>query len=223
MHLLIATTNPGKVREYRQLLNSLNCDLVGLPDVGIAQDVDETGLTYEENALLKAQDYAALSGLLTLADDSGLEVDALGGRPGVHSARYAPDSPARWRSLPGRTSNRPARACGNDGSGPDPARFLRGQSVTPRVSVRTENSALDAIAAVREFHPDLILLDVMMPGLDGGAIAAQLQSGSATRDIPIVFVTAMAQDERNILDGYESGLDAFFSSAIGQPRGRVRP
>src|SRR5512147_245406 len=108
MRLLIATTNPGKVREYRQLLTGLNCDLVGLPEVGIAQDVDETGLTYEENALLKAQDYAALSGLLTLADDSGLEVDALGGRPGVHSARYAPDSPARIRRLLAEMQSIPA-------------------------------------------------------------------------------------------------------------------
>ena len=99
MHLLIATTNPGKVREYQHLLNGLNCELVGLADVGITQDVDESGSSYEENALLKAREYAALSGLLTLADDSGLEVDALHGRPGVHSARYAPDSPARIRKL----------------------------------------------------------------------------------------------------------------------------
>jgi XTP/dITP diphosphohydrolase len=99
MRLLIATTNPGKVREYQQLLNGLGCDLAGLPEVGITQDVDETGATYEENALLKAREYAALSGLLTLADDSGLEVDALDGGPGVHSARYASDSLTRIRKL----------------------------------------------------------------------------------------------------------------------------
>ena len=99
MRLLIATTNPGKVREYQQLLNGLNCDLIGLSEVGITQEVDETGSTYEANALLKAREYAVLSGLLTLADDSGLEVDALNGRPGVHSARYAPDSPARIQRL----------------------------------------------------------------------------------------------------------------------------
>ena len=108
MRLLIATTNPGKIREYQQLLNGLNCDLIGLVDVGITQDVDETGSTYEANALLKAQEYAALSGLLTLADDSGLEVDALDGRPGVHSARYAPDSPTRIRKLLGEMQNVPA-------------------------------------------------------------------------------------------------------------------
>ncbi len=108
MRLLIATTNPGKVREYQQLLNGLNCDLVGLADVGITQDVAETGSTYTENALLKAREYAALSGLLTLADDSGLEVDALNGRPGVHSARYAPDSPTRIQRLLGEMQNVPA-------------------------------------------------------------------------------------------------------------------
>lgn len=99
MQLLIATTNPGKVREYQTLLSGLDLELVGLQDVGITTDVDETGSTYSENATLKARTYAQLSGLLTLADDSGLEVDALDGRPGVHSARYAPDSPARIQKL----------------------------------------------------------------------------------------------------------------------------
>jgi XTP/dITP diphosphohydrolase len=99
MRLLVATTNPGKVREYKRLLSGLDCDLVGLAEVDITQDVAETGATYEENALLKAREYSTLSGLLTLADDSGLEVDALVGRPGVHSARYAADSPARIQRL----------------------------------------------------------------------------------------------------------------------------
>ena len=101
MRLLIATTNPGKVREYRALLSGLDFDLVGLKDVGIEVDVAETGDTYASNAELKAREYARLSGLMTLADDSGLEVDALNGRPGVHSARYAPDSPARIQKLLG--------------------------------------------------------------------------------------------------------------------------
>jgi XTP/dITP diphosphohydrolase len=101
MRLLIATTNPGKVREYADLFAGLPCELASLADVGIDNDVDETGATYEENALLKARAYAAQSGLLTLADDSGLEVDALNGRPGVYSARYAPDSLARIHKLLG--------------------------------------------------------------------------------------------------------------------------
>ena len=87
--LLVATHNKGKLREYKELLRDLPVRLVYLDEVGIHEDVPETGSTFEENAVQKATAYARLSGLLALADDSGLEVDALGGRPGVHSARYA--------------------------------------------------------------------------------------------------------------------------------------
>lgn len=90
--LLIATGNPGKLREYRQLLNGVPFELVSLDHLGITQEVDETGLTFHENARLKAVGYAAMSGLPTLADDSGLEVNALGGDPGVRSARYGGDA-----------------------------------------------------------------------------------------------------------------------------------
>ena len=86
--LLIATGNPGKMREYRELLRGVAFQLVSLSDMGITGEVEETGATFQENAALKTSGYAALSGLLTLADDSGLEVDALGGAPGVYSARY---------------------------------------------------------------------------------------------------------------------------------------
>ncbi len=86
--LLIATGNPGKMREYRDLLRAAPFQLVSLSDMGITDEVEETGVTFHENAALKTSGYAALSGLLTLADDSGLEVDALDGAPGVYSARY---------------------------------------------------------------------------------------------------------------------------------------
>ncbi len=90
--LLLATGNPGKAREFSDLLAGLPLNLVSLEDAGITATVEETGETFQENAILKARAYASLSGLLTLADDSGLEVDALGGRPGVLSARYgSPD------------------------------------------------------------------------------------------------------------------------------------
>ena len=87
--LLLATNNPGKVREYQSLLGGIPYQLVIMADVGISTDVPETGKTFEENATLKATILAEESGLLTLADDSGLEVDALGGEPGVLSHRYA--------------------------------------------------------------------------------------------------------------------------------------
>ena len=90
--LLIATHNQGKVREYQYLLRDLPLELISLDDVGISEDVDETGTTFLENAWLKAHTYSRLGGILTLSDDSGLEVDALGGQPGIHSARYGGDS-----------------------------------------------------------------------------------------------------------------------------------
>ncbi|NTV64317.1 MAG: RdgB/HAM1 family non-canonical purine NTP pyrophosphatase [Oscillochloris sp.] len=89
MHeLLIATHNPGKLREYAAIFDGLGLRLRTLDDLGISQDIDETGTTFEANARLKAEGYLALSGLPTLADDSGLEVAALNGAPGVYSARY---------------------------------------------------------------------------------------------------------------------------------------
>lgn len=87
--LLLATNNRAKVKEYTRLLLGIPYTIVNLADVGIKMIVNETGATLEENATLKAKTYANLSKLLTVADDSGLEVDILGGQPGVLSARYA--------------------------------------------------------------------------------------------------------------------------------------
>jgi XTP/dITP diphosphohydrolase len=87
--LVIATTNPHKVEEFRGLLAGLPFELVSLTDVGVAADVEETGETFAENAIIKAVAYAEMTGLLSLADDSGLEIDAMGGAPGIHSARWA--------------------------------------------------------------------------------------------------------------------------------------
>ena len=87
--LLIATGSRHKFGELRDLLDLRNTELVSLPDVGLEDDADEIGATFAENATIKARHYAAQSGLPTLADDSGIEVDALGGRPGVKTRRYA--------------------------------------------------------------------------------------------------------------------------------------
>jgi len=86
--LLIATRNIGKVREFERMLLGLSFEIVGLDDLGIDLEVEETGSTFEENAVLKAKAYGEAAGVLTLADDSGLVIDALGGEPGVLSARY---------------------------------------------------------------------------------------------------------------------------------------
>lgn len=87
--LLIATSNPGKIVELKNMLRDLDCLVVGFADLPqTPSSIEETGQTFAENAMLKAEHYHKLTGLTALADDSGLEVDALGGRPGVYSARY---------------------------------------------------------------------------------------------------------------------------------------
>lgn len=86
--LLLATNNPGKVREFRRLLAGSPFEVLTPAEAGIALDVEETGSTYAENAMLKARAFADAGGCLALADDSGIEVDALEGRPGMYSARF---------------------------------------------------------------------------------------------------------------------------------------
>ena len=93
--LLLATTNKGKLRELRSLLNGLPFRCVSPDDIGLAMEVPETGDTYAENATLKALAYLSKGGIPVLADDTGLEVDALDGAPGLHSARFS--------TLPGAT------------------------------------------------------------------------------------------------------------------------
>jgi len=86
--LLLASQNPGKLNEMRQLVKGLPFRVVGPRDLGIAEAPEETGTTFVENATIKALYYAGRSGLLTAADDSGISVDALGGKPGLHSSRF---------------------------------------------------------------------------------------------------------------------------------------
>ena len=98
--LLIATNNKGKVKEIQDLLKDISIELVTPNDAGIQLDVEEDGSTYAENAAKKALAFARASGLISLADDSGLEVDALDGAPGLYSNRYGPSfSPPNSKNL----------------------------------------------------------------------------------------------------------------------------
>jgi XTP/dITP diphosphohydrolase len=90
--LVIATRNQGKVAELRRLFTGSTITLLSLSDVGTTGDVEETGTTFAENAYLKAREYALITGHMVIADDSGLEVEVLGNRPGVLSARYGGES-----------------------------------------------------------------------------------------------------------------------------------
>jgi XTP/dITP diphosphohydrolase len=112
LRLLVATTNRDKVREIRSLLAASPVDLVALSDLPPVSEPEETGKTFEDNARLKARYYAAHSGMLTVAEDSGLVIDALDGEPGVRSARFLrPDAsyPERFAAIFERLSRRADR------------------------------------------------------------------------------------------------------------------
>ena len=111
MKLLVATSNPGKLTEVREILAPLGFELLSLKDAAIPPP-DETGVTFQDNAAQKATEVAGQSGLWTLADDSGLCVDALSGQPGVRSARYAPTDPERRSKLLGALKGVPQRRRG---------------------------------------------------------------------------------------------------------------
>ena len=110
--LLVATTNPGKLREIRAVMADVRVKLIALTDIVPVEEPEETGATFEENARLKARYYAAHSGMWTVAEDSGLVIDALGGEPGVRSARFLrPDAsyPQRFSEIFRRLDARPDR------------------------------------------------------------------------------------------------------------------
>ena len=137
--LLIATTNPGKQREFRRLLADLPAELVTPDEIGLALEVDEPHDTYEANASAKAEAFARASGLLTMADDSGIEIAALDWGPGVRSARWGG----------GRNADRVLEALG-----PEPdrrARMVCAVAVArpdgPGVTVETFNGVVDGMVA----------------------------------------------------------------------------
>jgi XTP/dITP diphosphohydrolase len=86
--IIIASNNNGKIKEFRQIFSDMQVELVSMKDAGIDMDIDENGTTFEENALIKAEAIMKATGEITIADDSGLEVDYLNKEPGVYSARY---------------------------------------------------------------------------------------------------------------------------------------
>lgn len=91
--VIAATNNAGKLKEFRAILEPLGFHIISMKEAGVSADPDETGMTFAENAKIKAQAVATLSGLPALADDSGLCVDSLGGAPGIYTARFGGEIP----------------------------------------------------------------------------------------------------------------------------------
>ena len=115
--LLLATTNPGKLREIKGILAGVPVDLVGLGEFPALPEPEETGETFAENARLKALYYSRCLGVAAVADDSGIVIDALGGAPGVHSARWhGTDYPTKFAAI--------YRELASRGLTTSPARFV---------------------------------------------------------------------------------------------------
>jgi XTP/dITP diphosphohydrolase len=131
--LLIATTNPGKIREILGILDGVPVSLVTLADCDAMPEPEETGATFAENARLKAIYYANASGLPAVADDSGLEIEALGNAPGVHSARWhGPDYAVKFRAIYRELANRKLST--------SPARFVAHVTLAHRGQVLFEST-----------------------------------------------------------------------------------
>ncbi|HXN83283.1 MAG TPA: RdgB/HAM1 family non-canonical purine NTP pyrophosphatase [Myxococcales bacterium] len=166
MKVLVATSNQGKLREVREvlepLLEGVAHQLVSLEELGLAAP-DETGVTFQENAAQKARESAARSGLWTLADDSGLCVDALGGGPGIYSARFAPTDEERRAKLlrqieAARTPGRGAHFfCAVALCAPDGERVFRAEG-------RVDGSIAEAPRGAHGFGYDPLFLPRETPG-----------------------------------------------------------
>ena len=155
--LLVATTNRDKVREIRSLLEGSPVDLITLNEIAPVAEPEETGTTFEENARLKARYYAAHSGMLTVAEDSGLVIDTLDGEPGVKSARFLrPDAsyPERFTAIFERLAHHPER--------PRTARFVcavavvEGDAIVFETTGTIEGSIAQMPAGSRGFGYDPI-------------------------------------------------------------------
>ena len=149
MRLLVATTNPGKVREIRDLLAGLPIELATLATVAPVPAPEETGETFAENARLKASYYAERTGEVVVAEDSGLEIDAMGGAPGVHSARFGgEESPyiEKFRLIEEALAAAPGR--------PRTARFVCALALADSAGIRFEASGRVEGEIVREPRGD---------------------------------------------------------------------
>lgn len=133
--LLLATTNPGKIREITDILAGAPVRLLTLEDVSGVEEPDETGQTFAENARLKALYYHQATGLASVADDSGLEIEALGGAPGVHSARWeGTDYAVKFRRIHELLDERHARR--------SPARFVCRVALADRGGIEFESEGV---------------------------------------------------------------------------------
>lgn len=178
--LLIATTNPGKQREFRRLLAGVPAELVTPEEIGLDLDVDEPHDTYEENAIAKAEAYAAASGLPSLADDSGIEIAALDWGPGVRSARWGG----------GRNAERVLEALGDE-------RDRRARMVCVVAVARTTGGTLD-LHAFRGVVDGTVATETRGNGGFGYDPIFLLPDGRTTAELPEAEKDALSHRGRAV-------------------------
>ena len=178
IQLLIATNNQGKVQELHELLQGMDIELVTPSQIGLDLDVLEDGLTYAENAAKKAVAFAKASNLISLADDSGLEVDALNGAPGLYSARYGPHL-----TLPPFSASQKMGGAGG-GSDADRRKYLLSKLQDHPRSWTARFHATIAIAIPKLWSPTDLLSDMQEHTLSGTrAPALQIFEGICEGEI----------------------------------------
>ena len=168
--VILASNNMGKIKEFREILKDMDIELVSMKEAGIDVDIEEYGRTFSENALIKARTISEMTGCVTLADDSGLEVDWLNKEPGVHSARFmGHDTPYEIKNqaiidefafrgtMEGIIGDKPL---GENGFGYDPIFFLpEYQKSSAELSADEKNSISHrgkALKKVKEVFPILM-------------------------------------------------------------------
>lgn len=203
--LLIATTNPAKLAEYRLLLRGLAIEPAALADLGIDIAPVESGDTFTDNALIKARFYFERCGLPTLADDGGLEVDALGGAPGVRSHRWLGDHPAGDRDLAEEVIRRMKEV-------PRDHRTARLKAVAALVwregrelRERTVEAALEGLIAERVY-------DRIRPGFPYRAVLQMRESGKYLAELSVEEAAALSQ-RRALIEQLRPELIAIAASA----------
>ena len=196
MRLLVATTNPGKIREIKGIMSGVPVDIVTLAELPPIAEPDETGATFAENARLKALYYAGATGLPSVADDSGIEIDALDKAPGVHSARWhGTDYAVKFRKI--------YELLGERGVKTSTARFVAAVAfaVDGRIAFESRGVVEGEIAAeprgTHGFGYDPIFfyppLGCTLAEVDGDAKARVSHRGAAFRDFREYLLTLSAR------------------------------
>lgn len=199
--ILIATHNLGKLAEIKSFLSDNQLyEFLSLTDLNIYEDIEETGSTFEENAILKARHFSKLSGLPTLGDDSGLEIDALDGEPGIYSSRYAGEQATEPEKV--------AYVLKKMEQVPDEMRQGRFRTVLAMVSpsgkLKTYEGTVEGIILREAFH-------TLLPGLPYCSILQIPKYGKSLAELKTAQIMSASPQRIRALENWLDDLPNFFA------------